>query len=80
MPTMTEVLSDALELCHTDRAALAHQLLLSLEPGDLEEDVDSEWANVIRRRLQEIRSGQIQLSDWDDALVRMRRKLRPVQS
>ena len=58
-----------------ERAELAHTLLLSLEPGDFDEDADQEWAAEIRRRLQAIRNGRVALRDWDEALVSIRQAI-----
>ena len=77
MPTASQILNDALELPSAERAEVAHQLLLSLEPDDYEDaaDVDRSWAIEIKRRLEAIRSGNAQLTDWDTALRRLKKSL-----
>ena len=49
MATAAEVLNAALALNSHERAEVAQKLLLSLEPGDLDEDADQAWAEEIRR-------------------------------
>lgn len=75
MSTTSEVLSAALSLGAQQRSEIAHQLLLSLEPEGVDENVEQAWAEEIRRRLQAIRSGQTTLSDWDEALAGIRGEL-----
>jgi putative addiction module component (TIGR02574 family) len=75
MTTPSQVLDAALGLNPDQRADIAHQLLLSLEPDDIDEDADQAWAAEIRRRLQAIREGRILLRDWDEALTGIRQIL-----
>ena len=75
MAIASQILDVALSLNPEERAELAHTLLLSLEPGDVDEDADQEWAAEIRRRLQAIRDGQVALRDWDEALVSVRQAI-----
>ena len=61
MPKMlSQVAQDAAELSAPDRLKLARLLLelTDLEPQSPDE-VQSEWDEEIRRRLQELRSGQV---------------------
>jgi putative addiction module component (TIGR02574 family) len=51
------VMSAALRLSESDRERLADHLLDSLNAPDSE--AESEWANEIRRRLDDIRSGRV---------------------
>lgn len=75
MSSASEVLNVALALKPDERAELAHKLLLSLEPDDLDQDADQAWADEIRRRLQAIRQGRAELRDWDDALSDIRQAI-----
>ena len=72
-----DVLNQVLALPESERAEIAHELLLSLEELPFDDDVDSVWAAEIQRRRESIRNGTVQLADWDDALARMRKALRP---
>jgi putative addiction module component (TIGR02574 family) len=75
MTTAPEVLHAAMSLGTDERAAIAHQLLLSLEPDVADDDVEQAWAEEIRRRLCAIREGRVALRDWDDALTDIRRSI-----
>jgi hypothetical protein len=75
MTTPSEILDAAMGLDDGQRAEVAHQLLLSLEPHDFDEDADSAWAAEIRRRLHAIREGRVILRDWDEALAKIRQSL-----
>lgn len=76
MSTIDEVLSSALQLSQAERAALAHQLLLSLEPGHADADWESAWSAEIEARLARFESGSSQASDLLGAINSMRRALR----
>jgi len=66
---MAAVLADALRLDDEARAALAAELLGSLDgPGD--PDAESAWDVEIQRRIAAIEAGTIQLEPWE--LVRQR--------
>jgi putative addiction module component (TIGR02574 family) len=72
MSSVDQVLNDALLLPADARASLALEILTSLDPIGEEENVDQAWATEISRRLDSIRQGKSVLSDWDDALERIR--------
>lgn len=60
------VLSDALQLSDADREVLADRLWESLD--DAHEDVSGdEWAEEIRQRLADIRSGRVTPISAEDA-------------
>jgi putative addiction module component (TIGR02574 family) len=75
MNSVNEILTHALELPESERAALARQLLLSLEPEDFDLDSDVLWAAEIEARLALVERGQFTASDWRDALARVRDNL-----
>jgi putative addiction module component (TIGR02574 family) len=72
MTTPAQILDAALALSPDQRAEVACQILLSLEPADHNADVDEAWAAEIRRRLRAIRQGETALVDWDRALDEVR--------
>ena len=74
MSTVPDVFTAALSLAPQERSELAHQLLLSLDPGDDDGNVEQAWADEIRRRLQAIRSGHATLYDWDETLTAIRQE------
>ncbi len=75
MTTSADILSAAMNLQPAERAEVAHQLLLSLETIPLDDQHDQAWAEVIRRRLKAIRSGEVELRDWDDVLADARKSI-----
>ena len=66
------LLEQALALPDTDRAALAASLFRSLDT-EIDADADELWDNEIKRRLEEIRSGEVELVPWDQMLAKMNR-------
>lgn len=58
--TSATLRDQALSLSPEERAALAHDLLLSLEnePFDTPEEVQAAWAEEIRRRAADVRAGE----------------------
>ena len=75
MTTPSQIVDAAMALNASQRAEVAHQLLLSLEPDDFDADADSAWAEEIQRRRQAIRDGRVILRDWDEALADIRQSL-----
>ena len=67
------LLEQALALPDTDRAALAASLFRSLDT-EIDADADELWDNEIKRRLEEIRSGEVELVPWDKMLAKMNRR------
>lgn len=76
MATMDEILSRALQLSQSERAALAHQLLLSLESEEVVDDWQGTWADEIEARLAAIKRGNIVAEDWCVAVARIRDSLK----
>jgi len=68
------VLADALRLGPTERAELATELLASLD-GPADADAESTWAVEIRRRIEAIDAGTVELEPWDDVKRRIEREL-----
>jgi putative addiction module component (TIGR02574 family) len=65
----------ALELPPQDRAALAHDLLASLD-GPADANAEEAWEAEITRRLDELESGKAHTVDADEALRRIDARLR----
>ena len=59
MPALDELLKGALTLGEDDRAALAEQLLASLneDGSDSEEQIEAMWTAEAQRRLEDHRAG-----------------------
>jgi putative addiction module component (TIGR02574 family) len=71
MTDPTELLKQALDLDATDRARIAQQLIASLEAD--EPGAEELWRAEIRRRLDTIEDGSVQLEEWDEVRQRLRR-------
>lgn len=69
---MTAVLADALRLDDDARAALAAELLASLD-GPTDPDAERAWDVEIERRIDAIESGQVALEPWDEVRRRIER-------
>ena len=75
MSTADDIFSSAMKLPESDRAALARQLLLSLEPDAFDPDCEAAWQAEIERRLASVERGSYQASEWREALARVRKSL-----
>jgi putative addiction module component (TIGR02574 family) len=67
------LLEQALALPDTDRAAIAASLFRSLD-SEIDSDADELWDEEIKRRLDEIKSGEVELIPWDQMLAKMKRR------
>jgi predicted sugar kinase len=75
-----DLLTQALLLPLDERAKLARQLLLSLEPEMVEEDYESAWSNEIAERVKRLDDGRSVTHDWREAHAAIRSKLRETKS
>ena len=75
MAIKQELVSTALDLPADDRAELARQLILSLEPLEVDADADAAWEVEIESRLQAIDRGEIASVDWRKSIERARASL-----
>jgi putative addiction module component (TIGR02574 family) len=67
----------ALELSHDERAKLSEELWWSLHPPaeDLpQEEIDASWDGEIKRRIEEIDSGAVELIPGEQVLAEMQRR------
>jgi hypothetical protein len=77
MTAPADVLTLAMQLPEDERAAIAHELLLSLEPEGFDDDeISSAWQKEIETRLQKIADGKHQSHDWRQALQEIRAELK----
>ncbi len=65
-----KLLREALSLPPEARAALAAQLIESLD-GEVDPDAEAAWGREIARRIEEIRSGRVQPIPWSEARARI---------
>jgi putative addiction module component (TIGR02574 family) len=72
MTTQSEqVLQTALALPETERAEIAASLISSLDE-QADEAADAAWDAEIKRRLESIDRGEVQLVPWDDVMQELR--------
>ena len=74
LPEVDAVRVDALALPERERAALARDLVASLD-GPADADVAAAWDIELCRRINEIESGKAQLLDTDEVLQKARQQL-----
>jgi putative addiction module component (TIGR02574 family) len=72
MPQMTpkasEVLAKAMQLSVHERELLIDQLVESLDDEPAEAGAEEAWADEIKRRVDEIRSGRVKLIPGEEVL------------
>lgn len=73
MSTADDLMIQALALPAQQRAAMAQQLLHSLEPED--PDAEDAWAEEIQARSDVVHSGNYIARDWREALDDIRKQL-----
>lgn len=78
IPGMTRaakaVLADALRLRPEERAELAVEVLASLD-GPADADAESAWEQEVRRRIEAIDAGTVELEPWDDVEQRIEKDI-----
>ena len=67
-----QLLLEALRLPENERAALAGELLESLE-HEVDEDAEAAWSAEIRERLGEVDAGRAATIPWSEARRRLHR-------
>ena len=67
-PQVSEVLEKALTLSTQERGLLIDRLMESLDEGPAEEGVEGAWADEIKRRVDDIRSGKVELIPGEQVL------------
>jgi putative addiction module component (TIGR02574 family) len=67
----SEILKRALALPSEARAAIASSLLESLDEGPTDESVEAAWSDEIKRRIEEIDSGKVQLIPYEEVRRRL---------
>jgi|GraSoiStandDraft_51_1057287.scaffolds.fasta_scaffold63046_2 putative addiction module component (TIGR02574 family) len=76
MTSATRNLLDLLKgLPERERAAITHELLLSLEEEDFDSDSETAWAAEIERRLAAVEKGQFSAQPWREAIEAIRQSL-----
>ena len=62
---VSKVIEDAKSLSAKDRAFLAHCLISSLDTAE-DESVDNEWAKLAQNRYEELKTGFVNSTSWDE--------------
>jgi putative addiction module component (TIGR02574 family) len=75
MAIESDLVERTMHLSSADRAELARRLILSLEPGGVEADVERAWEIEIERRIRSFEGGQTAAADWQDTVERAKAKL-----
>jgi putative addiction module component (TIGR02574 family) len=75
MQEARELLKKALALPDKDRADLAGSLIDSLD-DTVDENAEAAWQEEIVRRLEEVRSGKVKTTSWEDVRQKGRILLR----
>lgn len=65
----------ALALPPEARAALAGSLLESLDPEPVEEGVEAAWSEEIKRRIEEIDTGKVEMIPYEEVRRRLAARL-----
>jgi len=73
--TVDELMREALRLDAAERAAMAHELLNSLESLS-EAEIERLWLDEAERRRTEIESGSVETFPADEAIAQARARLR----
>jgi putative addiction module component (TIGR02574 family) len=81
MSKVQELYEQAMKLKKKDRLELAERLwdaIISQPPGEeiSQEEWEREWGEEIARRVERLERGETKAIPWDEALARMRKKLR----
>lgn len=69
MMTTKELIEEALSLPVEERALMADTLLRSLNAPEI--SMDAQWAEVAKRRLQELRSGAVEPIPGDEVFAKV---------
>jgi putative addiction module component (TIGR02574 family) len=75
---VSAVLKKALALPPEARAAIADSLLESLDPSLPDESAEAAWSEEIKRRVDDIDSGKVQLIPYDEVRRRLIARLSDV--
>ncbi len=72
MPGIKEIIMEAASLPVEERALVIDSLLRTLNPPIAE--IDAEWAEVARRRLAEMRSGQVKAIPGNEVFAKIQER------
>lgn len=73
--TLEQIYQEAIQLPDESKASLAERLIEYLE-SHIDSDLERIHMDIAKRRRDEIRSGQVQPIDGEEALARVRRRVK----
>jgi putative addiction module component (TIGR02574 family) len=76
MAIASELVERTMHLSAKDRAELARRLILSLESGTMQEDVERAWEAEIERRISAYERGEVGAVEWRVAVKRAKSAIR----
>jgi putative addiction module component (TIGR02574 family) len=74
-PEVSEVLGKALSLSSEDRGLVIDRLIASLDEGAAEEGVGEAWAEEVKRRVDDIRAGKVEMIPGEEIRRRLAARL-----
>ena len=74
-PQVSEVLEKALTLSTHERGLIIDRLVESLDEGPAEEGVEAAWADEIKSRVDDIRSGKVETIPGEEIRRRLAARL-----
>jgi putative addiction module component (TIGR02574 family) len=75
-PKVAEVFDKAMELSSHERGYLIDRLVESLDDGPADEGVEEAWADEIKRRVDDIRSGKVKMIPGEEMQQWLSERLR----
>ena len=67
-PDVSKLLEQALALSSYDRGLIIDRLIGSLDDGPEDEGVEEAWAEVIKRRVEDVKSGKAKMIPGEQVL------------
>ena len=74
-PQASDLLEKALTLSTHERGLLIDRLIESLDEGPLEAGANEAWAEEIKRRVDDVRSGRVEMIPGEEVRRRLGRRL-----
>jgi putative addiction module component (TIGR02574 family) len=75
-PKVAEVFDKAMELSSHERGYLIDRLVESLDDGPADEGAEEAWADEIKRRVDDIRSGKVKMIPGEEMQQWLSERLR----
>jgi putative addiction module component (TIGR02574 family) len=73
-PEVSRILEQALTLSTQERGLIIDRLSESLDDEPAEEGAEEAWASEIKRRVEDIRSGKVEMIPGEEVLRRLKKK------